>query len=161
MWGAYGNQPDEVAPRIRSFDGPGVQQFNIVHGIRISRDDLVYVSDRLNNRIQVFTRDGKFLKEGFIARSTRDNRGTSFEVAFSPDKEQKYLYVPDGSNDKIRIVDRQTLQVIESFGQGGYYAGQWHWLHSIAADSKGNLYTAESRGNRVQKFTFKGAASPS
>jgi len=156
MWGAYGNKPDDSAPRTRVFEGPGPQQFNLVHGVMISNDDLVYVSDRVNNRIQVFTPDGKFIKEGFIARGTRDNRGTAFAVTFSPDKAQKYLYVPDGSNDKVRILDRQTLQVIGSFGTGGPYAGEWHWLHSLATDSKGNLYTAESRGNRLQKFVFKG-----
>jgi hypothetical protein len=63
--------------------------------------------------------------------------------------------VPDGSNDKVRILDRQTLEVVGSFGRGGPYAGQWHWLHSLATDSKGNLYTAESRGNRLQKFVYK------
>jgi DNA-binding beta-propeller fold protein YncE len=157
-WGAYGNRPDDAAPRTGTFDGPGEPQFTLVHGVRISNDNLVYVSDRQNNRIQVFTIDGKFIKEGFIARRTLDDRGTSFEVAFSPDKAQKYLYVPDGANYKIRILDRDTLQMLGSFGRMGPYAGQWHWLHSIATDSKGNIYSAESRGNRVQKFVFKGFA---
>jgi len=153
MWGAYGNKPDDAVSRDRVSDGPrGSEQFNIVHGVSISRDGLVYVSDRVNNRIQVFTLDGKFIKEGFIARGTLDSRGTSFAVAFSSDKEQKFLVVPDGANDKVRILDRQTLQVLDSWGRPGPYAGQWHWLHSLAIDSKGNLYTAESRGNRLQKF---------
>jgi DNA-binding beta-propeller fold protein YncE len=161
MWGAYGNRPDDSAPRTRSFDGPAQQQFNLVHGVSISRDDLVYVSDRINNRIQVFTLDGRFVKEGFIARRTLDTRGTAFGLAFSPDKEQKFIYVADGANDKIRILDRNSLETIGSFGCGGEYAGQWHWLHNIAIDSKGNLYTGESRGNRVQKFVFKGILSTS
>jgi DNA-binding beta-propeller fold protein YncE len=161
MWGAYGNRPDDSAPRMRSYDGAAPQQFNLVHGISISRDDLVYVSDRINNRIQVFTPDGKFVKEGFVARRTLDTRGTAFGLAFSPDKEQKFIYVADGANDKIRILDRNSLETIGSFGRGGEYAGQWHWLHSIAIDSKGNLYTGESRGNRVQKFVFKGILSTS
>jgi len=160
-WGAYGNKPDDSAPRARSFDGPGAPQFNLVHGVRISRDDLVYVSDRVNNRIQVFTPDGKFVKEGFVARNTLDGRGTAFQVAFSPDKEQKFIYVPDGSNDKVRILNRDTLQVVGSFGREGPYAGQWHWLHSIGVDSKGNVYTGESRGNRVQKFVVKGFSTAS
>ena len=117
-WGAYGNKPDDSAPRTRSFDGPGPQQFNLVHGVGISQDDLVYVSDRINNRIQVFTPDGKFIKEGFVSRSALDGRGTAFGVAFSPDKEQKFIYVPDGSNDKVRILDRNTLQIVGSFGRG-------------------------------------------
>jgi DNA-binding beta-propeller fold protein YncE len=153
MWGAYGNKPDDAASRDRVSAGPrGSEQFNIVHGVSISRDGLVYVSDRVNNRIQVFTLDGKFIKEGFIARGTLDSRGTAFAVAFSPDKDQRFLVVPDGANDKVRILDRQSLQVLDSWGRPGPYAGQWHWLHSLALDSKGNLYTAESRGNRLQKF---------
>jgi hypothetical protein len=160
-WGAYGNKPDDSASRTRSLDGPGPQQFNLVHGVSISHDDLVYVSDRINNRIQVFTLDGKFVKEGFVARYTLDGRGTAFGLVFSPDKEQEFVYVADGSNDKVRILDRNSLETIGSFGRGGAYAGQWHWLHSIGVDSKGNLYTAESRGNRVQKFDFKGFSSTS
>ncbi len=157
MWGAYGNTPDDRVSRDRVSGGPrGSEQFNIVHGVAISRDGLVYVSDRVNNRIQVFTLDGKFVKEGFIARGTLDSRGTAFAVAFSPDMGQRFLFVPDGANDKVRVLDRQTLQVLDSWGRPGPYAGQWHWLHSLAIDSKGNLYTAESRGNRVQKFVYKG-----
>jgi DNA-binding beta-propeller fold protein YncE len=156
QWGAYGNVPDDSAPRARSYEGPGPQQFNVVHGVSISNDDLVYVSDRINCRIQVFTIDGKFIKEGFIARETRDWRGTAFGLAFSPDKDQKYIYVPDGANDTIRILDRQSLEILGGFGHAGTYAGQWHWLHNIAVDSKGNIYTGESRGNRIQKFVLKG-----
>jgi DNA-binding beta-propeller fold protein YncE len=160
-WGAYGNKPDDSAPRQRTYDGPGPAQFNTVHGVRISHDDLVYVSDRSNNRIQVFTPAGKFIREAFIARGTLDSRGTAFQVVFSPDKDQKFIYVPDGSNDRVRILDRETLQVVGSFGRNGPYAGQWDWLHSIGVDSKGNLYTGESRGNRVQKFVFKGLSAKS
>ena len=155
MWGAYGNKPDDSVSRDRVNGSRGSEQFNIVHGVAIANDGLVYVSDRINNRIQVFTLDGSFVKEGFIARGTLDSRGTAFAVAFSPDKEQRFLVVPDGANDKVRILDRQTLEVLDSWGRPGPYAGQWHWLHSLAADSKGNLYTAESRGNRLQKFVYK------
>lgn len=66
------------------------------------------------------------------------------------------MYVPNGASDKIEIMLRDTLEIIGEFGRGGEYAGEWHWLHSIASDSKGNLYTGESRGNCVQKFVFKG-----
>ena len=161
MWGAYGNRPDDGVSRDRVSGTRGSEQFNIVHGVSIANDGLVYVSDRVNNRIQVFTIDGMFVKEGFIARSTLDSRGTAFAVAFSPDKAQKFLVVPDGANDKVRILDRQTLQVLDSWGRPGPYAGQWHWLHSLAVDSKGNLYTAESRGNRLQKFVNKGTKTVS
>jgi DNA-binding beta-propeller fold protein YncE len=156
MWGAYGNKPDDGVSRDRVSGPRGSEQFNIVHGVSVANDGLVYVSDRVNNRIQVFRLDGTFVKEAFIARGTLDSRGTAFAVAFSPDKEQKFLIVPDGANDKVRVLDRQTLQVLDSWGRPGPYAGQWHWLHSLAIDSKGNLYTAESRGNRLQKFVNKG-----
>jgi len=162
MWGAYGNKPDDGVTRDRVPEGPrGSEQFNIVHGVAIANDGIVYVSDRVNNRIQVFTLEGKFIKEGFIARGTLDSRGTAFAVAFSPDKDQKFLIVPDGANDKVRVLDRQTLRVLDSWGRAGPYAGQWHWLHSLALDSKGNLYTAESRGNRLQKFVAKGTKAVS
>jgi DNA-binding beta-propeller fold protein YncE len=162
MWGAYGNKPDDSVTRDRVPEGPrGSEQFNIVHGVAIANDGLVYVSDRVNNRIQVFTLEGKFIKEGFIARGTLDSRGTAFAVAFSPDRDQKFLIVPDGANDKVRVLDRQTLRVLDSWGRAGPYAGQWHWLHSLALDSKGNLYTAESRGNRLQKFVAKGTKAVS
>jgi DNA-binding beta-propeller fold protein YncE len=157
MWGAYGNTPDDAAPNSRTFEGAGPPQYGTIHGVKISNDDLVYVSDRSNNRIQVFTPQGKFLKEVFIKRQTRDPRGTAFDVAFSTDREQKFLYVLDGSNDKMRILDRQTMEEVGAFGHAGPYAGQWYFLHSLAADSKGNIYTGESRvPSRVQKFVFKG-----
>jgi DNA-binding beta-propeller fold protein YncE len=151
-----------IKTRDRVPEGPrGSEQFNIVHGVAIANDGLMYVSDRVNNRIQVFTLEGTFIKEGFIARGTLDSRGTAFAVAFSPDKDQKFLIVPDGANDKVRVLDRQTLRVLDSWGRAGPYAGQWHWLHSLALDSKGNLYTAESRGNRLQKFVAKGTKAVS
>jgi DNA-binding beta-propeller fold protein YncE len=157
-WGAYGKVPDDSESRVPNHDGPA-QQYNTVHSVRVSRDGLVYVADRQNRRFQVFTIDGKFIKEVFIADKTLDTRGTVFDFAFSPDKEQRFLYVPDGSNDRVMILNRSTLQVVGSFGHGGPYAGQWFYLHSIAADSKGNLFTGESNGGRVQKFVFKGYSS--
>ncbi len=113
------------------------------------------MADRYNSRIQVFRLDGSFVKEAFVARETLDSRGTASDVSFSADPAQKYLYVVDAANYKVRILDRQTLEVLSSFGRLGYYAGQWKWVHGIATDSKGNIYTSESMGNRVQKFTLK------
>jgi DNA-binding beta-propeller fold protein YncE len=158
MWGAYGRAPDDKAPADRSFDGPPPQQFNLVHGITISNDGLVYVSDRQNNRIQVFTLEGKFIKEAFIHRDTRSVSGTSYSTAFSADKEQKFLYDADLANFKVRVFDRLTLQEIPgaAFGHAGPYAGQFNQLHIIATDSKGNLYTTEANGARVQKWIYKG-----
>ena len=157
-WGAYGNKPDDAAPRTLVPEGPGPQQFNLVHGLRLSKDDLVYVSDRLNNRIQVFKTDGTFVKEGFIARKTLGN-GAAYDVDVSSDPQQRFLYVPDGMNNHVWILSRDTLEVVGRFGRQGRYAGQFHHVHNIAVDSKGNIYTAETQGKRVQKFTFKGVSS--
>jgi len=155
-WGAYGNKPDDSVPRTRAFDGPGPQQFNTVHGIRISNDGLVYVGDRVNNRIQVFTPDGKFVKEGFIERKTSTPEGTAFDVAFSADKRQQFLYVSDGSNKKVQILNRETLEVAGFFGgHGGHGTGQFYHLHSIATDSKGNVYVGESFGERALRWNLK------
>ena len=155
MWGAYGNPPDDKAPNTLADEGPGPQQFNIVHGIRVSDDGLVYVNDRRNNRLQVFTLDGKFQREIFVERKTK-LLGTSFSTAFSPDRQQQYLYLADAGNGRIHIYDRQTLQQVGQFGRIGRYAGQFIFLHVVAVDSKGNLYTAEvGTGRRVQKFLKK------
>jgi DNA-binding beta-propeller fold protein YncE len=156
-WGAYGKRPDDAASRERTYKGPPPEQFNLLHGLRISNDGLVYVADRYNSRIQVFRLDGTFVKEAFIARETLDSRGTASDISFSADPAQRYLYVVDAANYKVRILDRQTLEILSSFGRLGYYAGQWKWVHGIATDSKGNIYTSESQGNRVQKFTLKSA----
>ena len=97
-WGAYGNKPDDAASRARVTEGAGTQQFNLVHGLKLSKDDLLYVADRVNNRIQVFKPDGTFVKEGFIARTTAA-MGSAYDVDLSPDN--RFLYVPDGSNNHV------------------------------------------------------------
>jgi DNA-binding beta-propeller fold protein YncE len=155
LWGAYGNKPDDAAPRARLYEGPASQQFNIPHDVLISNDDLVYVADRSNNRIQVFRPDGTFVKEAFIAREVRTPTGTAGNIACSPDPRQQFLYVT-GGDQRVRILDRNTLQVVGSVGRLGHYAGQFHHITDIAVDSKGNLYVGENEGKRVQKFIFKG-----
>jgi len=152
MWGAYGELPDDEASNAPRYEGPGARQFNTVHGIRVSTDGLVYVADRRNNRIQVFELDGTFIREVFVERPTR-LLGTAFSVAFSPDAEQRLLYLADAGNGKVRIFDRQTLVELGAFGRIGHYAGQFVFLHNVAVDSRGNVYTAEvGGGRRVQKF---------
>jgi DNA-binding beta-propeller fold protein YncE len=152
MWGAYGNAPDDEAPNQPTFEGPGAAQFNTVHGIRVSNDERVYVADRRNNRVQVFDLEGDFLEEVFIERPTR-LLGTAFSVAFSEDAEQQYLYVADAGNGHIHILDRETLEPVSHFGRIGRYAGQFVFLHNVAVDSQGNVYTSEvGGGRRVQKF---------
>ncbi len=152
MWGAYGNVPDDAAPNGPAYEGPGPQQFNLVHGVRVSDDGLVYVAERRNNRVQVFTLDGKFQREIFVERKTK-LLGTAFSIAFSPDPQQQFMYVADAGNGKVRIYDRKGLQEVGAFGRIGHYAGQFVFLHNVATDSKGNVYTAEvGTGRRAQKF---------
>jgi len=116
----------------------------------------VYVCDRVNNRIQVFRPDGTFVKEGFIIRSTL-GAGSAWDLAFSNDPAQTYLFVSDGINMRVHVLLRDTLEILTSFGDGGRQPGQFYGVHSIAVDSKGNVYTTETwESKRVQKFVFKG-----
>lgn len=152
MWGAYGNKPDDSAPNGPVYDGPGPQQFNLVHGVRVSDDGLVYVAERRNNRVQVFTIDGTFQREIFVERKTK-LLGTAFSIAFSPDPQQQFMYVADAGNGRVHIYDRRGLQELGNFGRIGHYAGEFVFLHNVATDSKGNVYTAEvGTGRRAQKF---------
>ncbi len=157
FWGAYGNPPDDANLGPYNPDAPLAQQFrNPVHCADPANDGLIYVCDRPNNRIQVFRRDGTFVKEVQIAPRTLGD-GSTWDIAFSRDAEQKYMYVADGKNMKIYVLDRQSLEVLTSFGDGGRQPGQFFGVHSIATDSRGNIYTTETyEGKRVQKFVYKG-----
>ncbi len=156
-WGAYGNKPDDTNLGPFNPDLPPVQQFRTpVHCSDLSVDGLLYVCDRPNNRIQVFTREGKFVKEAFIARRTLGD-GSVWDVAFSKDPQQKYLYVADGKNARVYILLRDTLEIVSSFGDGGRQPGQFFAVHSIVTDSTGNIFTTETyEGRRLQKFSFRG-----
>jgi len=124
----------------------------------LSNDGLLYVCDRVNDRIQVFQPDGTFVKEAFIEKNTRGS-GSAWDLAFSRDRGQKFIYLADGENDQVHILDRQSLEVLTSFGQGGRQPGEFYGVHSIATDSKGNIYTTETwRGQRVQRFLYQGLA---
>ena len=156
-WGAYGNKPDDADLGKYNPDTPPAQQFrNPVHCADLSVDRLLYVCDRVNDRIQVFKPDGTFVKEGFIAKRTLGS-GSAWDVAFSRDPHQTYVYLADGENDRVHILLRDTLEVLTTFGEGGRQPGEFYGVHSIATDSKGNIYTTETyRGQRVQKFVYKG-----
>ena len=158
-WGAYGNKPDDTNPGPYNPAAPPAQQFrNPVHCAEIAVDGLVYVCDRVNDRIQVFTKDGTFVKEAFVSKNTL-GIGSVWDIAMSRDAEQKFFYLADGSSDKVRIFDRATLTELTNFGDGGRQPGQFYAVHSIATDSKGNVYTTETfRGQRVQRFLYKGLA---
>jgi DNA-binding beta-propeller fold protein YncE len=168
-WGAYGKAPDDTykfPARAQLVQGPPPPQFNNpVHSVVVSSDDLVYVADRTNNRLQVFRLDGTFVKEMFIARNTLQAEGTVYHFVLSPDKEQKFLYVVDGSNKAIRVLNRQTLETVANIGgHAGHNAREFFHVHSAAGDSKGNLFIGEvNAGQRYYRYAFKGmgTAAPS
>ena len=159
-WGAYGNKPDDTSLGPYDPSAPPAQQFrNPVHCIERSNDGLVYVCDRQNDRLQVFQPDGKFVKEAIYAKNTR-GAGSVWDITFSKDPQQRFMMLADGQNERVRIIMRETLEEIASFGDGGRQPGQFYGVHSIASDSKGNLYTTETyEGKRVQKFVYKGMGS--
>ena len=161
-WGAYGRKPDDgitFPARLQLIQGAPPQGFNNpVHAVVVSNDELVYVADRTNNRLQVFRLDGSFVKETFISRNTLQAEGTVHAFALSPDREQRFLYVVDGSNKAIRILNRQTLETIGSIGgHAGHNAREFFHAHGIAIDSKSNLYIGEvNNGQRYYKYAYKG-----
>jgi hypothetical protein len=152
-WGAYGNVPnDDPIPAYRAGSEPTQQFRGPVHGITISRDGEVFVADRRSNRVQVFDRHGTFLREGFIAPATL-SMGSVWDVALSRDPDQRYLFVPDGTNYTVWILDRRSLEILGRFGRQGRNAGEFQWVHNLAVDSNGNIYTSEvDTGKRVQRF---------
>ena len=182
-WGAYGKKPDDhyfdaenaaiaaarQAARGRGAPAPAAEdtsgynpnkppdtQFRIVHAVRIAKDGLVYVADRTNDRIQVFRKDGTFVKEGWIAKKTLGS-GSVWDIGFSIDPAQRFIYNPDGNNETIWELLRDSLDIVGSFGSGGHFAGQFSGPHSLAVDSKGNVYITETyEGKRIQRFLNKG-----
>jgi hypothetical protein len=193
MWGAFGNKPldatiasssegaeataqghaqiehDRIPAKDLPSDDTGPSQFETVHGVKVSNDGLVYVADRGGKRVQVFTIEGKFLKQAFIDRWCESPGGsnlfcgngqTAASVAFSSDANQRFLYVASRSPGRIWVLDRKTLEPITSFGQAGVGPGEFYVLHQMTTDSKGNLYTAEVEdGRRVQRFVYRGTSS--
>jgi DNA-binding beta-propeller fold protein YncE len=160
FWGAYGNTPDDTRLPPYDPDAPLAQQFrNPVHCAEPTTDGLVYVCDRPNDRIQVFRKNGQFVKEVRVAPRTRGD-GSVWDIAFSRDAAQKYLYLADGKNERVYVMDRDKLEILTWFGDGGRQPGQFFAVHSIASDSKGNVYTTETyEGKRVQKFRYLGVGA--
>ena len=155
-WGAYGHKLSEIstndADRAYTPNGPMPKEFRGHLTINFSNDGLVYAADRNANRIHVTTKDGKFVKEFILAPYT-DEGGSTTGVAFSPDKQQKLLFVPDLTNNHIWFLNRDDGKVVGQMGSMNENGGQWYGLHMIALDSKGNIYTGEVfAGERVQRF---------
>jgi len=151
MWGAYGGSPTDLS--VGAYDPAGTpsRQFRNVHCIAVSRDSLVYVCDRDNNRMQVFRADGTYLAEYIYGQETLPP-GTVGDISFWPDREQSLLAITDIGNFQIRIVRRADGVELTRFGEYGPYAGQLKQVHQAAFDSYGNIFAAESAGKRLQKF---------
>ena len=154
MWGAYGKPPSDDVLLMYNPDSP--QFGNPVHCAVPTNDGLIYVCDRKNNRVQIFKYDGTYVKQ-FVLEPQSKGDGAPFEIAFSPDPGQKFMYIADGTNMKVHVFDRLALKELYSFGDGGRQPGEFYAVHNIATDSKGNIFTIETyHGQRVQKFVYKG-----
>ena len=182
QWGAFSNAPIDVPPAARGGGGGGAGGANTgggrgaapaldtegngspqfggpVHAVKVSNDGLVYVADRPNRRVQVFTPDGKFVTQTFINRPGPSPQSAA-GLAFSPDAQQQFLYVADYGNSHIAVLDRKSLQLRYQFGERSEKPGDFQGLHHLAIDSRGNLYTGEvAPGSRAQRFVFKGLSN--
>ena len=155
-WGAYGSKPDDTQVPAYTPAAPPSKHFNTVHCAIVSRDGFVYVCDRVNDRVQVFRKDGTFVREAFFDKNTLRS-GSVWDMTFSRDPQQTFIYMANGVDEKVSIVLRSTLEALTSFGDGGRQPGQFFGVHNLDTDSQGNLYTTETyTGARVQRFRYKG-----
>ena len=157
-WGAYGSSDiDDDADDTYTPGQPGPDVFRgPVHCAEPSNDGLIYVCDRGADRVQIFRPDGTFVSEHIYYPATLA-QGSTWDIAFSPDEDQEFIYLADGQNFKISIIDRASMEVLYTFGDGGRQPGLFYAPHSIATDSEGNIYTTETyEGKRVQKFLYQG-----
>ncbi len=149
-WGAYGNPPSDE--KMSNFNPTSTQFANPVHCVRLMKDNTLFVCDRANNRIQVFEKNGKFIREMAFETETRGS-GSVWDLIPS-DASEKYILIADGTNNEVTVLARATGQKVGSFGRSGRNAGDFHWVHNIAVDSEGSVYTTEvDTGKRAQKFT--------
>ena len=163
-WGAYGEQPTAAGGGRYDPAAPPVRQFRDVSCVKVARNGMVYVCDRTSNRIQVFQKDGSFVREGLVSKNTLgavatvgtvvlNSAGSVWDLAFSSDPQQQYLFVADGHDKKIIVLQRETFAEVAAIGDGGRQPGRFLTVASVVVDSKGNLYTGEQHhGKRVQKF---------
>jgi len=158
-WFGSGEKASSAAPAAYDPAVPSVRSFRDVTCVKISGDGMVYVCDRGSNRIQVFQKNGTFVREMVLAKDTRAE-GSVWDVAFSNDAPQRFLYVADGLNKTVWVLQRDTLSTVSRFGDGGRYPGLFYAVGSVGVDSKGNVYTGEgSEGKRVQKWNNRGLAA--
>jgi DNA-binding beta-propeller fold protein YncE len=150
MWGAYGKPPTDDKITYDPKASPPQQFNNPVHGLRLTKDGLLVVADRGNNRIQVFRKDGTFVREYQVLKESPS--GTVGSIMLWPDAMQSYFVVSDDPNGEFHVVRRSDGAVVADAGHVGLQIGQFMNLHNIAVDSKGNIYTAEVQGKRVQRF---------
>ena len=163
-WFAYGEKTAGAAPAAYSPADPPARSFRDVTCVEIARDGTVYVCDRSSNRVQAFRKDGTYIREGIVSKNTLgatvtgqfgvvSSRGSAWDVALSSDAQQRFVFVADGHDKRVHVLQRDTLTPIGSFGSGGRYPGQFLAVGSIAVDGQGNIYTGEQHhGKRVQKF---------
>ena len=156
MWGAYCKAPtDENLGPYDPSAAPAQQFRNPVHCVQIARDGLVYVCDHTNDRVPVFRKDGTFVKEYFVAKNTLAN-GSVWELAIWPDEKETLPLNADGANNEVRTLNRDTGEIEGRFGGNGRMAGDFPWVHNLAIDSKGNVFTAESTPASGPKSFYSG-----
>ena len=181
-WGGHGMPLSEITndpiPPYKWTGAPPPEEKNFVpdlHFAEISKDGLVYVGERGQDRISVYTKQGEWKQDFYVSPSTPSRGpdcgglppntkmppcGTTYKMVFSRDPQQKFIYVADGTDDVVWILDRKTGKTLGSFGGNGKYAGQFHWINAIGMDSKGNIYTGEvEEAKRIQKFMPVGTTS--
>jgi hypothetical protein len=163
-WGGSGEKPTAAGGGPYDPNAAPAKQFRDVTCVEIAKDGMVYVCDRTSNRIQVFQKDGKFVKEGIVSKNTKSvvvggqfgavsSGGSVWDIAFSNDAQQRYVFVADGHDKKVIVLQRDSLAQVGTVGSGGRLAGQFLAVGSIATDSRGNVYTGEQHhGKRVQKW---------
>ncbi len=174
-WGGHGMPLSEITnDKIPSYNWTGApppEEKNFVpdlHFAEIDKDGLVYVGERGQDRISIYTKQGKWVKDYYVSPNTPSQRandcgglaitklppcGTTYKMVFSKDPQQKYMYVADGTNDHVWILDHATGKTLGFFGSNGKYAGQFHWINAVGTDAQGNIYTGEvEQAKRIQKF---------
>jgi DNA-binding beta-propeller fold protein YncE len=156
-WGAYGKRPvdtEKYEYPVKLATPP--QQYSTLHGLVGTKDGLIYVSDRRGNRIQVFRQNGEYLMERFVRPETGGS-GSGFSLQVSRDPGQTLLYLIDGTNQRVWILRRKDLAILDRFGRPGRQAGEFIRAHMIAIDSQNRMYTGEAgNGRRIQRWILKG-----